>query len=63
MQKIELIHGACADQKADVIVNAANKYLMQGGGICGVIFGKTLCPLFVVFLLSCVNVKYLALDS
>ena len=40
MQKIELIHGSCADQKADVIVNAANKYLMQGGGICGVIFGK-----------------------
>ncbi len=40
MQKIELIHGSCADQKADVIVNAANKYLMQGGGICGVIFDK-----------------------
>ncbi len=40
MQKIELIHGSCADQKADVVVNAANKYLMNGGGIAGVIFKK-----------------------
>ncbi len=40
MQTIKLIHGSCADQKADVVVNAANKFLMQGGGICGVIFGK-----------------------
>ncbi len=40
MSKIELIHGSCADQVADVIVNAANNGLWAGGGICGVIFGK-----------------------
>ena len=40
MAKIELIHGSCADQKADVIVNAANRHLAAGGGICGVIFNK-----------------------
>ena len=40
MSKIELIHGSCADQKADAIVNAANRHLAAGGGICGVIFNK-----------------------
>ncbi len=40
MSKIELIHGSCADQVADVVVNAANSGLWAGGGICGVIFGK-----------------------
>ena len=40
MLKIELIHGSCADQTADVVVNAANRYLAAGGGICGVIFNK-----------------------
>ncbi len=38
--QIELIHGSCADQEADVIVNAANSGLWAGGGICGVIFAK-----------------------
>ena len=37
---ISLIHGSCADQKADAVVNAANRYLAAGGGICGVIFDK-----------------------
>ena len=37
---IELINGSCADQKVDVIVNAANRGLWEGGGICGVIFRK-----------------------
>jgi O-acetyl-ADP-ribose deacetylase (regulator of RNase III) len=40
MSKIELIHGSCADQVADVVVNAANDGLWAGGGICGVIFRK-----------------------
>ena len=40
MSKAELVHGSCADQVADVVVNAANRYLWAGGGICGVIFRK-----------------------
>lgn len=40
MSKIDLIHGSCADQKVDVVVNAANRCLAAGGGICGVIFKK-----------------------
>ncbi len=31
MSKIELINGSCADQEADVIVNAANGRLWAGG--------------------------------
>ena len=40
MSKMQLIHGSCADQNADAVVNAANRHLMAGGGICGVIFNK-----------------------
>lgn len=40
MSTFTLIHGSCADQTADAVVNAANKYLAAGGGICGVIFSK-----------------------
>ncbi len=40
MQSIELIQGSCANQEVDVVVNAANRYLAMGGGICGVIFSK-----------------------
>ena len=40
MSKLELINASCADQEADVVVNAANNGLWAGGGICGVIFGK-----------------------
>lgn len=37
MSTIKLIKGSCADQVADVVVNAANKHLLEGGGICGVV--------------------------
>lgn len=40
MSNIKLIHGSCADQTADAVVNAANSGLWEGGGICGVIFTK-----------------------
>ena len=40
MSEISLIHGSCAEQHVDVIVNAANAGLWAGGGICGVIFHK-----------------------
>lgn len=40
MSKLSLIHGSCADQNADAVVNAANSGLWEGSGICGVIFSK-----------------------
>jgi len=40
MSEIRLINGSCADQQADVVVNAANSGLWEGGGICGAIFRK-----------------------
>ncbi len=40
MSKITLVQGSCADQNVDVIVNAANRNLWAGGGICGVIFKR-----------------------
>ncbi len=40
MSKFELINASCADQEVDAVVNAANRGLWAGGGICGVIFSK-----------------------
>ncbi len=40
MSTIKLINGSCANQEVDVVVNAANRGLWAGGGICGVIFSK-----------------------
>ena len=40
MSNLKLIHGSCADQTVDAVVNAANSGLWEGGGICGVIFNK-----------------------
>ncbi len=40
MSNIILLNASCAEQTADAVVNAANRYLRAGGGICGVIFRK-----------------------
>lgn len=40
MSRIELKHSSCAELNVDAVVNAANKGLWAGGGICGVIFNK-----------------------
>ena len=40
MSTFKLIQGSCADQQVDAVVNAANRYLAAGAGICGAIFSK-----------------------
>lgn len=40
MSTFKLIHGSCAGQNAEAVVNAANSGLWEGSGICGVIFSK-----------------------
>lgn len=40
MSKLKLINGSILEQEVDAIVNAANKYLLAGGGVCGAIFEK-----------------------
>ena len=40
MSKIVLINESCVDQTVDAIVNAANKYLFPGDGVCGEIFKR-----------------------
>ena len=40
MSTIQLIQGSAVEQTADAIVNAANRQLAAGGGICGAIFAK-----------------------
>lgn len=40
MSNFKLIKGSSVEQEVDAIVNAANKYLMAGGGVCGAIYSK-----------------------
>ena len=40
MSKFELINESCVDQDVDAIVNAANRNLWSGGGVCGEIFKR-----------------------
>lgn len=37
---IKLIYASVVDQEVDAIVNAANKYLVSGSGVCGEIFKR-----------------------
>ena len=40
MSSWKLINASCVEQNVDVIVNASNRYLASGGGVCGAIFQK-----------------------
>ena len=40
MSSIKLIQGSSIDQNVDAIVNAANKYMMHGGGVARAILLK-----------------------
>lgn len=40
MSSLSIIQSSCADLAVDAVVNAANRHLMAGSGICGVIFAR-----------------------
>lgn len=40
MSNVKLVNGSSVEQNVDAIVNAANKYLAAGSGVCGAIFAK-----------------------
>ena len=41
---LTILKGSVVKQDTDIIVNAANNYLQEGGGVCGAIFGKVNDP-------------------
>ena len=43
MSSFKIIKGSVVDQNVDVIVNAANSYLIRGSGVCGAIYEKAGC--------------------
>lgn len=40
MSSFKIVHGSCVEEQVDAIVNAANRYLASGSGVCGAIFKK-----------------------
>lgn len=40
MSSIRIVVGSSVVQQADAVVNAANRYLREGSGVCGAIFSK-----------------------
>lgn len=38
MSKIEIVKEGITELKTEAVVNAANEHLLEGGGVCGVIF-------------------------
>ena len=40
MNIFDVINESCVDQNVDVVVNAANRDLLVGAGVCGAIFKK-----------------------
>jgi O-acetyl-ADP-ribose deacetylase (regulator of RNase III) len=40
MSSFKIVNGSCADMEVDAVVNAANRNLLPGAGICGAIFKK-----------------------
>lgn len=40
MSELLIIKGSCVDQNVDIIVNAANKNLLPGSGVCGEIYKR-----------------------
>lgn len=62
MSKIELINGSCADQKVDIVVNAANnKYktpLKDGSAVITPAFNMTNTKAIISNIIYLINSRY-----